>query len=231
MSLFKKKEAEAQDPEATIAVLQEALQEAQETARDSQRELKHLELSYADMHAREHRARKHIQYWQNKYDAKAAELTETAADLTEAKNALFEMQPPGQVPDNQIASEWSKLCQAIEQWVDEHLHIDPRNAQKHMKRFFECKRVKEALKERLVDFWDEEREEITSVGREMLEYVIRLCIHSVLEKVIFDRNGAIIGLIGKESAFITYIPHLLAELTPQRGTFLVSGFIYMIMLD
>ena len=196
--------------DATLHLLQIDLHKAQSIVVEKQKELEQLRLRYQKSCEREAEFRKDADYWQTKHNAKAAELTE-------CKNALFDMQAPNQVPDSQIAEQWSRLCRAIEQWVEDCTQHVAKYLRKELKLFFESERVRAAMKDRISDYWDEKKLEATPQCADRLEYLVRLSIHSLLEESVFDTNMDMIGLRISDVELISHIHKLLGKLTPPRG--------------
>lgn len=73
------------------------------------------------------------------------------------------------------------------------------------------------MKDRISDYWDEQRKEPTQWCNDRVELLVRLNIHGILDGFVFNKELPIIGVPTKTSAVITQIEGLLQTLTPSRG--------------
>ena len=140
------------------------------------------------------------------------ELTE---QLHECIDALFDLQPPNQVTDAQIETEWEILCSKITFWIDNQSGgIDDLQTQlKELKAEIE-------LSEALDQYWGEDRQLLANHYSHhpiIFDELLRYNIHRLLEDRVFHDRVYMVGLHPSEAKILHTIERLMARMTPQRG--------------
>ena len=139
------------------------------------------------------------------------ELTE---HLNECIDTLFDLQPPSQVTDAHIATEWGILCSNITFWIDNQSGcIDDLQTQLR-----ELKAESE-FSEALDQYWGEDRQLLANHYSHhpiILDELLRYNIHRLLEDRVFHDRVYMVGLHPSEAKVLHTIERLMARMTPQR---------------
>ena len=161
-----------------------------------------LQVTEADLNAS-------VQEIRNKY-------FNTAAELTECKNALFELQPLNQVPDTHISGQWTRLCSNVVQWIDDEAGELP-DLQSSLDAFFGSDRINKRVYNAVKEYWDNGETRLNNHYPNILEDLIRYNIHCFLERQVFDRNRTMVGLESAAVDFVDDVGRKMSKMETPKG--------------
>lgn len=137
---------------------------------------------------------------------------ELAEELKKCKDELFGLQPPSQVPDTQIISQWDMLCSNIVQWVDDQAGEVGRLSSQ-LKELRDDDRFSDLI----AHYWAEDRQELAFHYPNILDDLLRYNIHYLLEKTVFAPSVYMAGLTAHESEVLSTIEKAMLALEPRKG--------------
>ena len=140
-------------------------------------------------------------------------------ELKECKDELFDLQPPSQISDAQIANEWERLCGNITRWIDDQ-------AGGMGSLYSELKELRRLNKfnDTVAHYWGDDREELAHHASRytyITDALLRYNIHCLLEERVFDESVYMFGLGRMNAEFLTMIERQMDALEPPRGKVII----------
>ena len=133
-------------------------------------------------------------------------------NLTECKDDLLRLQPPSQIPDSELAEQYSSLTQHISRWVD-----DETEDSQGMETCFEGLSKADDLPEPLKPYLTDEHIRLGKKSPNAQPFIIRFVVHRYLENFIFGNDVYLFGLDSRSIELFAGIERGMHELEPPRG--------------
>lgn len=133
-------------------------------------------------------------------------------NLTECKDDLLRLQPPSQIPDSELAEQYSSLTQHISRWVD-----DETEDSQGMETCFEALGKADDLPEPLKPYLTDEHIRLGKKSPNAQPFIIRFVVHRYLENFIFGNDVYLFGLDSRSIELFAGIERGMHELEPPRG--------------
>lgn len=134
-------------------------------------------------------------------------------NLTECKDDLLRLQPPSQIPDSELAEQYSSLAQHISRWVD-----DETEDSQGMETCFDNLSKAEDLPKSLKPYLTDEHIRLGRKSPNAQPFIIRFVVHRYLEHHIFGNDVFLFGLDARSIGLFEGIERGMHSLEPPRGT-------------
>ena len=138
---------------------------------------------------------------------------ELSENLTECKDDLLRMQPPGQISDAEVSEHYSALHQQIARWVDDETEDSPPLEQRFEALPFDSGEIPETLRKYL-------KNDVLQLGKKYPNsqpLVLRHLIVWFLDTHILRQDVDLFGLADATAAVIREVEHSMKLLEPKRG--------------
>ena len=139
---------------------------------------------------------------------------ELSENLTECKDDLLRLQPPGQISDSEIGAQFDSFHQHISRIVDDETEDLQRLELRFDNLISEDERVPKLFRKHLTA-------DHVQLGRKYPDsqpLIIRYVIQSCLESIIFNNDNHLFGLDSRTTALLKEIEQGMKQLEPRRGT-------------
>ena len=133
-------------------------------------------------------------------------------NLTECKDDLLRLQPPSQIPDSELAEQYSSLAQHISRWID-----DETEDSQGMETCFETLSKAEDLPKSLKPYLTDEHIRLGKKSPNAQPFIIRFVVHRYLEHHIFGNDVYLFGLDPRSIGLFEGIEQGMQSLEPPRG--------------
>ena len=138
---------------------------------------------------------------------------ELSENLTECKDDLLRMQPPGQISDTEVSEQYSVLHQQIARWVDDETEDSVLLEQRFEALSVDSGEIPEMLRKYL-------KNDVVQLGKKYPNsqpLVLRHLIDVFLDAQIVRRDVDLFGLDASAAAVIRGVEHGMKLLEPKRG--------------
>ena len=150
-----------------------------------------------------------------------AKLQAKENELQKCKDALFDLQPPSQISDVQLGSEWDRLCGNIAQWIDDQI-VGMTSLHAGLKKL----RIEDRLTDTVRRYWGEDRYDLAQYADRypsLMDLLIRYNIHCLLERTIFSESVYMVGLRQSTAELLAAIEQQMKVVEPRKGRVVFLG--------